>query len=177
MKTCSLYGFISALAGALLGLALYFLGYHSDPAKLAAAQWIGGLGGLAIAVVCTALGVKARRAEVPEAEGFGYGRALGAGVQVGLVWSFLSAVFNYAYLAFINPGFSEIMLQDKLDKLQAKGVSGAQLEQAEKITRFMLNPIPAAIAGLIYLFILGFIIALIVAAFLKRPAPAGPPPI
>jgi len=69
------------------------------------------------------------------------------------------------------------MLQDKLDKLQAKGVSGAQLEQAEKITRFMLNPIPAAIAGLIYLFILGFIIALIVAAFLKRPAPAGPPPI
>src|ERR1019366_1394786 len=41
MKTCSLYGFLSALAGALLLLALYFLGFHSDPAKLSAAKWIG----------------------------------------------------------------------------------------------------------------------------------------
>ena len=177
MKTCSLYGFISALAGALLFLALYFLGYHSDPAKLAAASWIGGLGGLAIVSVCTALGVKARRAEVPDAGGFGYGQALGAGVLISLVSSFLSAVFSYAYYAFINPGFSEIVLQDKMDKLQAKGVSGAQLDQAEKITRFMLSPVPAAVFALIAGFIVGFIIALIVAAFLKRPAPAVPPPI
>ncbi|HXQ82266.1 MAG TPA: DUF4199 domain-containing protein [Opitutaceae bacterium] len=177
MKTCSLYGFISALAGSLLALVLYFLGYHSDPAKLQAASWIGGLGGLAIASVCTALGVKARRAEVPEAAGFGYGQALGAGVLISVVSSALSAVFTYAYYGFINPGFSDIVVQDKMDKLQAKGISGAQLEQAEKFTRMMLNPVPAAIFALIGGFIVGFIIALIVAAFLKRPAPAGPPPI
>jgi hypothetical protein len=177
MKTCSLYGFISALAGAFLTLVLYFLGYHSDPAKLTAASWIGGLGGLAIASVCTALGVKARRAEVPDDAGFGYGQALGAGVLVALVSSVLSAVFTYAYYAFINPGFTEIVIQDKMDKLQAKGISGAQLDQAEKFTRFLLNPVPAAIFTLIGGFIVGFLIALIVAAFLKRPAPASPPAI
>jgi hypothetical protein len=177
MKTCSLYGFLSALAGALLALVLYFLGFHSDPAKLSAAKWIGGFGGIAIAVVFTVLGVKARRAEVPDAEGFGYGRALGAGMQVALVWSLLSAVFNYAYLAFINPGFSEIVLQDAMDKVQAKGVSGAQLDQVEKFTRFMASPGVQSVSTLIGGLIIGFIISLIVAAFLKRPAPAGPPVI
>jgi hypothetical protein len=175
MKTCSLYGFISTLGGALLTLALYFAGYHSDPAKLTAATWVGGLGGLAIASACMALGVKARRAEVPETEAFGYGQALGAGALVALVSSVLSAVFTYAYYAFINPGFTEILLQDKMDKLQAKGISGAQLDQAEKFTRLMLNPVPASVFALIAGFIAGFIIALIVAAFLKRPAPAIAP--
>jgi Protein of unknown function (DUF4199) len=177
MKTCSLYGFILALAGALLTLALYFLGFHSDPAKLTAAKWIGGLGGLAIGITFTVLGVRARRAEVPESEEFGYGRALGAGVLLSLVSSFLSAVFAYAYNAFINPGFTEIMLQDAMDKAQAKGVSGAQLDQVEKFTRLMMGPGAQGVTTLIFGFIFGFIISLVVAAFLKRAAPAGPPKV
>jgi hypothetical protein len=175
MKTCSLYGFISALAGAFLALVLYFLGFHSDVTKMATAQWVGGLGGTLIIVVCITLGVRARRAEVPAAEGFGYGRALGAGAMVSLVLALLSAVFNYAYLAFIDPGYPDVMIQYKMDQLQAKGISGAQLEQAEKYTRMLMNPVPATIITLVYLFILGFIISLIVAIFLKRPAPANPP--
>ncbi len=58
-----------------------------------------------------------------------------------------------------------------MDKLQAKGVSGAQLDQAEKMTRMMMGPIPSAILGIIFGMIFGVILALIVAAFLKRPAP------
>jgi len=177
MKTCSLYGFVLALAGALLTLALYFLGFHSDPAKLTAAKWIGGLGGVAIAVTVTALGVKARRAEVPESEEFGYGRALGAGALLSLVASSLSAVFAYAYYGFINPGFTDILLQDQMDRLQAKGISGAQLDQAEKFTRFFMGPGVQGVSTLIAGFIFGFIISLIVAAFLKRAAPEGPPKV
>jgi len=177
MKTCSFYGFLSALAGVLVVLALYFLGFHSDQAKLAAAKGIGGVSGLTIGAAITALGVKARRAEVPESEGFGYGRALGAGTLIAFVSSALSAVFAYAYAAFINPGFAEIMLQDSMDKLQAKGMSGAQLDQAEKFTRFMMGPGMQGIFTLIVGCIVGFIIALIVAAFLKRSAPAVPPPV
>src|SRR5208283_5291418 len=172
MKTCSLYGFVLALAGALLTLALYFLGFHSDPAKLTAAKWIGGLGGVAIAVTVTARG-----AEVPESEEFGYGRALGAGALLSLVASSLSAVFAYAYYGFINPGFTDILLQDQMDRLQAKGISGAQLDQAEKFTRFFMGPGVQGVSTLIAGFIFGFIISLIVAAFLKRAAPEGPPKV
>jgi ABC-type Fe3+-siderophore transport system permease subunit len=175
MKTCSLYGFISALAGALLVLALYFLGFHSDPAKLPAAKWIGGCFGLAIGIIVTALGVKARRAEIPETQPFGYGSALAAGVQISLVSSILTAIFIYLYDAFINPGFNEIILQDGLDKLQAAGISGDKLEQMEKGTRFMMRPGMHAFSTLIVAFIIGVIVSLIVAAFLKRSEPAGPP--
>ncbi len=177
MKTCSLYGFILALAGALLTLALYFMGFHSDPAKLAAAKLIQNIGGLAIAVGVTAFGIRARRAEVPESEDFGYGRALGAGALISFVSAALSAVFTYAYNGFINPGFTEILVQDALDKAQAKGMSGAQLEQVEKFTRVIMGPGVMSVLVLVLGFVFGFIISLVVAAFLKRTAPAGPPKV
>jgi hypothetical protein len=177
MKTCALYGFISTLAGAFLVLILFFAGFHSDPAKLGAAQVIGGFGGLAIAVTCTALGVRARREETPAAEEFGYGATLGAGVLISLVGSILGAIFTYAYHAFINPGFSEILIQDALTKMEAKGVSGSQLDKIESFDRIMFSPAGMAVTALILGFIFGVIISLIVAAFLKRPAPVQPPAI
>jgi hypothetical protein len=177
MKTCSLYGFISALAGAFLILALYFLGFHSDPAKLGAAQGIALVGGLAIGITCTALGVRARRDEVPASEEFGYGAALGAGVLISLVASVLSAIFTYAYHAFINPGFSDILIQDAVAKVAAKGVSGDQLEKIESFDRILFSPVPMALIALIFGFIFGVVISLVVAAILKRPAPAQPPAV
>ena len=118
MKTCFLYGFLLAVAGSILILVLYFLGFHSDPAKLAAGNWIGGVLGLGIGISLTVLGVKARRSEVPENVEFGYGRALGAGVLISLFASILSTIFNYVYAAFINPGpvsYTHLSLQEGRD--------------------------------------------------------------
>jgi|HubBroStandDraft_1064217.scaffolds.fasta_scaffold44879_2 predicted DNA repair protein MutK len=171
MKTCALYGFISTLAGAFLVLALYFLGFHSDPEKLKAAQTIGLIAGLGIVIVCTALGVRARREEVPAEEEFGYRHALGAGVLISLVASVLSAIFTYAYHAFINPGFSDILIQDATSKMEAKGISGAQLDKIESFNRIMFSPVAMALIALIFGFIFGVIISLIVAACVKRPPP------
>jgi hypothetical protein len=171
MKTCAFFGFLSALAGAFLYLILFFTGFHSDPSKLAAAGWIGGLGGLMIAVTCMVLGVKARRAEVPETEDFGYGRALWAGVVIGAVASFFSAIFTYAYYTFINPGFLDLMVQDKMAKLEAGGMSSDRMDKAEATMRMFMAPIPQAFVGLFGGIIFGVIMALIVAAFLKRPTP------
>ncbi len=175
MKTSSFYGFISALAGALLTLVLYFAGYHTDPAKFGTAQAIGYLG-IVIFVVCLVLGIKARRAEVPAGQSFGYGCALGVGTQIALVAAALSAVFNFFYFKYINPGFADIIVQSKLDQLQAKGISGADLDRAESMTRTMLHPLPASIFNFIGFFVIGFLLALIAAAFLKRstPPPALP---
>jgi hypothetical protein len=177
MKTCALYGFISTLAGAFLVLILYFAGFHSDPSKLGAAQAIASIGGLAIAVTCTALGMRARREETPAAEEFGYGATLGAGVLIALVGSVLGAIFTYAYHAFINPGFSEILIQDAVTKMEAKGVSGAQLDKIESFDRILFSPVGMAVSALVIGFIFGVIISLIVAAFVKRPAPSQPPAV
>ena len=107
MKTCSLYGFISALAGAFVTLILYFLGFHSDISKLTAASWIGGLLGLAVTVVCLVLGVRARRDETPKDAEFGYGKAMWAGTLITFVASILSSVFTWTYYAFLTSSRSK----------------------------------------------------------------------
>ena len=175
MKTCSLFGFISALGGAFLTLILFFLGFHSDPAKLGMAGWVGGLVGLVIVILCVVLGVKARRSEIPETEAFGYGRAFGAGFLISLVASVLNGFFGFLYWKFINPGIADIVVQSQLAKLEASGVSGDRLDKAEAMTRAMASPIPQAVVALIGGLVVGIIISLIVAAVLKRAEPASPP--
>jgi hypothetical protein len=174
MKTCALYGFISALAGAFLTLVQFFLGLHSDAAKLGIANWIGGLGGLAIYIVCITLGTRARREETPAVEPFGYGRALLAGLGVSLFSTLLSTAFNYCYNTFINPAFPDLLLQDRLAKMEAGGMSGDKLDKAETMTRMMFNPIPMAIYFVVIGLALGLIISLIVAAVVKRQATLPP---
>ena len=65
MKTTLTYGFAMALAGGLVTLALFFLGYHTDSEKFSTSQWVGLPLFLAITVVLLILGTRARRDEVP----------------------------------------------------------------------------------------------------------------
>jgi hypothetical protein len=180
MKNCFLYGFISALAGAFLYLVMYFAGLHSDVAKLTIANWVGGLGGLAIGISTIMLGMKARRAELPPTADFGYGAALWVGTRIAFISAFLSAIFVYCYNAFINTGFADIMMQAQAAKMEAKGVSSDQIEKIQEMSAWVFKPVAASIFALIIGGIFGFILSLIIAAFMKRSAPAGPgvpPPV
>ena len=170
MKTYLAYGFYLSLANALLLFALYFLGFHSEASKLGTAQTIQTVGALAIGITCTVLGTKARRAEVPPAEDFGYGRALGAGFMIALFAALFGTVFTYLYSAVINPGFIEIMMQAQSDKLEAKGLSADKIEQINTMTRTWMKPGIQAGVGFIFGVFVGTLISLITAAFLKRPA-------
>lgn len=173
MKTYALYGFYMTIAGFLLTLALYFLGYHSDVAKLQSAQWISNLGLLVIAIVFIVLGTQARRATVPLTEPFGYGRALLAGFLVTVFACLFGIITNCLYFQVINPGIGDLMVQLQLDKMEAKGVTGERLEQAEKMTRMFMKPAFIAIFGFLGGIFWGTIISLITSIFLRRPAQAA----
>src|SRR5436190_548993 len=105
MKTYLTYGSAMAGGGFLLVIVLYVLGFHSDPAKLRTAQWIQGCVGLGIGITCTVLGTKARRAQVPLTEDFGYGSALGTGVMIALFAALIGLVTTFLYGGVINPHF------------------------------------------------------------------------
>jgi len=176
MKTSLTYGTAMAIGGALLVLGLYFFGFHSEVAKLGAAKWIGTCGGIAVCVACLYLGLRARRDEVPPTEAFGYGRALGNGVMIVLFGSLFGTITNFVYFQFINPGFADIIIRAQTLAMEAQGRSGTQIEQAEKIMQFMLRPGMQTVSGFVGGMIMGTILALIVGAFVKRPAiepPAG----
>lgn len=170
MKTYVTYGFFMTLANFLVTLALYFLGYHSDPVKFQSiskvTQWIP----LFISIAIIVLGVRARRSEVPATEEFGYGRALGAGVMISLFGCLFGTATNLLYFQVINPEVTNVIIQAQLNAMEAKGMSEAQLTQVEKGMRFMMSPGIAAAAGIFIGMFFCTIISLIVAAIVKRPA-------
>ncbi|MEI6861366.1 MAG: DUF4199 domain-containing protein [Verrucomicrobiota bacterium] len=168
MKTCLTYGFTSALGLAFLTLGFFFLGFHSDAAKLASTQWISTLGGMAISVTCLVLGIRARRAETPAEQDFGYGRAVGAGALVTLFSVLFSSVLNGLYTLVVNPEIGEIMVQAQVAAMHAQGIKGEAVEAAEKIMRVVMHPLLQAIISIVGGMIGGTIISLIAAIFLRR---------
>ncbi len=170
MKTYLSYGLAMAIASLLLTLALFFAGYHSDPEKIQTAQLIVTIVGLAIGVIGIALGTKARRAEVPASEPFGYGRALGAGVMIGLFSAIFGTVFHLTYSLAINPDFNEMLVQAQMAKLEADGMAANQIEAAEAVMRKVMHPALQAVFGLVGGTVYGTIIALITSIFLRRGA-------
>lgn len=181
MKTYLTYGFAMAFGGAVLLFALFFLGFHDNPAKLDTAQWIQGIVGLAISIACTVLGIRARRAEVPADQAFGYGSALGAGVMITLFAALIGIVTTYLYSAVINPNFTDVMLQAQAAKLEEKGIPTDKIEQIQKATAVMMKPPVMAAMGFLSAMFFGTLVSLVAAAFLKRPAledsADAPPPL
>jgi hypothetical protein len=176
MKNCLIYGFAMALAAFLLRLVLFIAGLESDPAHGSAARWIGGLGGLAVAVVVLVLGIRARRSSVaPEAE-FTYGQAFKTGMGIQLFCAILSPFTTYFYLAVINPHFIDVLLQANREKLEARGMASDQIDRAEHIMRMFTSPGAQAVEAFFGTLIFGAIVTLIVAAFLRRNGTHDPLP-
>jgi hypothetical protein len=129
-----------------------------------------------IGALCITLGTKARRAEVPPSEEFGYGRAMLAGFMISLFAALFSTITVFVYAKYINPEFADIIVQAQTQKLEAQGITGARLEGVEKGIRMMMSPPIQAVIGLINGLIMGTVISLITSAFLRRPAEAEAPP-
>ncbi len=177
MKTSLIYGLYMALAGLVLNMIMYFANYHTDPEKFTAGQWIGGILGLILAIVFVALGTKARRDEVPAAEDFGYGRALGTGVLIGAFSCLFGLVTNFLYTRVINPGFREVIIQAQSAKMEAKGLSQAQIDRMADFMRSPMGTVINTVSIIIFGMIIFTLISLITAAIFKRPATGNQPPI
>lgn len=165
-----------ALAGAFLVLGLYFAGLHNDPDKMSLGQNIGMIGGITISIVVMLMGVREKRDLTPADKKWGYGSAFGTAFLIGLFGSLIAVVFNYAYFFHINPGFSELVFQTELAKLEAKGVAQDVIDGAEPMLKMMTSSTAMIITGGIFGAIGNGLIALMVAAFCKnRPVVAAPP--
>jgi hypothetical protein len=168
MKIYLTYGFVIAFANLLLATLLFFLGFHSDVEKLQPGQLIAWIGSLAVSIAGIALGTKARRAEIPASEPFGYGRALGAGLLVALFAALFGAIGHIIYVTVINPDMTDVIIQAQIAQWEGMGMSSAQIENAENLSRKMMHPALQAVFAFFMSIFQGAVIALITSAFLKR---------
>jgi hypothetical protein len=171
MKTTFFYGVIMAVIGILLNYAMYFLGFHDSVEKMHTGQMISAIVGILAGIVCLVLAARARRSETPASESFGYGRSLLACFLTSL-WSVCFTTLSWViYIGVVNPGVRDVMIQGELAKLEAKGLSSTQVEQAEGMIRMMMGPVPQGLIGFCFGLVIWTLISLIIAAFVRRPAP------
>jgi len=179
MNPILVYGVGTALASILLNLLLFFLGYHNDLEKLTSPVMVAaGVIGLLIPIVGITLGVRARR-EDSDHGAMTYGQGVGTGVMTALLYGLVMAVFSYLYGTEINPDYPELLRQQQENVMAARGLSSADIDRAMPFARIFTSPVFTAITSIFVSLILGTIVALVAAAFLKRGAQTGgePPPL
>ncbi len=170
MSTTFTYGLILAITNIALSLIGFFLGYQTD--KMAQGQWFQWLVYLAIFGVIW-FGIRAVREESKD-KSLSYGRGVGTGVMIALYAGLIGGVYGYIHFAFINPDFTEYLVQFVRAQNAAKGVPDAQLDAIDQGIRFMYRPLFLAIISPIFYVCIGLVGSLIMSIFLKR-APAEPP--
>ena len=167
MSTKFVYALILTIGGAVLSLLLFFTGYQTE--KLATGQYLQWLGFVIMAVVLW-LGIKAVREDSLH-QALTYGQCVGTGTLISLYSGLMSAVYTFIHLKFVNPNFADYQIELIRAKWAAAGMSDAQMEQAEGFTRKMMGPIIQTIMTPILVVVIGLILSLIIAAFLKRNPP------
>jgi hypothetical protein len=171
MSTKFFYALVLTLATIVFQLMLYFSGFQTE--KLATGQYLQWLG-LVITAVVLYLGVRAVRDEKPDRV-MTYGQGVATGVTISLYAGVMGTIYSFLHFTFINTKFADYAIAFAREKWAAKGMTQAQMDGLEAISRKMMQPGPQAILGVLFAVLIGFIVSLIVAALLKRGKTAGTP--
>ncbi len=169
MPTALRYGGIGALILIALGLLLEVTG-QAEPEAVANGGGILNslvLYGTIIGVVV--LAIKTHRDT--DLGGFiSYGRSLGVGTLSALIMGGIAAVWTYVQFAFISPGKLDAIKEITLENM-AETMGGEEeeaLEMAQGWIETMFSPSAMAVSTIFTVVFVGFIIALIAGAILKK---------
>lgn len=176
MKPYLVLGTYIALINAAVTLLLYLTGFHSTAEKLSAAGGIAMLAMLGSTIPFMVAGVRSRRNLTPPTDDFKFGMALGIAVVIGLFATALFIAFQLIYQTLINPGYAETIIQAQISAMQAQNIPAEQIEKAEGMIRTMMKPLWQAVTGFLFWTVFDVVIALIVAAIMRRKAVAEVPP-
>jgi uncharacterized membrane protein YraQ (UPF0718 family) len=156
------YGLLTGLVSIIISFGIYALELEQNSAVrfLTMAVLVGGI-------------VLAMRSFKTQNGSFmGYGQGLGVGMIVSGVVGLLSGAFAYLYTTVVDPSVITRMMDKARAELEAKGtMSDAQIDQALTWSaKFTTGPY-MLVFSVLFTLILGLLISLIVAAFVKNPKP------
>lgn len=102
-----------------------------------------------------------------------YGQGVGMSLWIGLISGVIGSIFTYVYIKFVDTGFLEMIKEKQLEKMQAKGMSDEQIDQAMKFASMFTTPEAILIFAFIGSIIAAVIIGLIVTIFTQKKNPQG----
>jgi hypothetical protein len=166
-----MYGAILGIVSIILSLVMYIAGYM--PVKLTSIL-ITALIGIAISVVFVSFGMKAYRDKALDGN-ITYGQAFLVGLLIIVFSSILVGFYNLIFTTVIDPEYMDRVLEasrnSTYDMMTNMGAPEGQIEDA--MDRFdkqaaEMTPLKSFWQSIIWPAVIGSIISLIVAAFVKK---------
>lgn len=155
------WGVITGIASIIFSTIIFVTGQITN-------QALSSLG-LAILIVTMVLAMKEFRGQN---SGFmTYGQGLGIGALMAGISGFIGATFNYVYQAFIDTTLRQQILDKTREQLEERGMDDTQIEAALEMSAKFSSPGIMFAFGVVFSVIAGFVIALIISAFLKKDKP------
>ena len=156
------YGLLTGLVSIIISFAVYALQLEQNVIVRF----------LSIAVLVVGIILAMRDFKRQNAGFMGYGQGMGVGMTVSGVVGLMSAAFVYIYTTFVDPEVMTRIMDKARADMEAKGsMSDAQIDQAMAMSaKFMTGPF-MLIFTIVGSLIMGLIISLIAAAFVKNPQP------
>jgi hypothetical protein len=162
LNTGMKYGLYTGMGMIIYSIIFYILGIMPDGAW----QLLSYL----ILIAGIFFGMKYHRDQ--ESGGFmSYGRAFGVGALVSVFCAVIASIYNFIFFAIIDPSYMEKIFQMQEEKLIRQGQSEEQIEMAMKMMRDWSSPAMTAVFGFVGFTIAGIILALIIAAIVKKNKP------
>jgi hypothetical protein len=167
--TAMRYGLIWGLAGILLGLVSYLLGW-TDPSASSSSSMISGVLSIGLSITIIVLAIKHHRDN--ELGGYiTFGRGFKTGMLTAFFYAIIATIWTVIFLNFIATDMIELMQAAMYEQWENQGLSEEQIEQAEGFAlmfaskKFMIG---AAFVGTL---IMGAILSSIISAIMKKEQP------
>ncbi|MGE0088964.1 MAG: DUF4199 domain-containing protein [Bacteroidales bacterium] len=97
-----------------------------------------------------------------------YGQALGYAMVIVVVAAIISSIYSYIFIKFIDPSVIDKGMAMAEEEMIKQGMSDDQIEMAQSMSKKIMSPGLMNIMGFIGTVVIGFIIALITSAVVKK---------
>ncbi|MDH5398590.1 MAG: DUF4199 domain-containing protein [Cyclobacteriaceae bacterium] len=97
-----------------------------------------------------------------------FGTGLGIGTLTSAIAAFISTVFSYVYIKFVDDSMLDMIRLMQEEELMKRGMSQEQIDQALEMTGFMMKPEILMAMGFVAMVFFCFILSLLVTLFTKK---------
>ncbi|MFQ3181720.1 MAG: MFS family permease [Polaribacter sp.] len=154
------YGIYLGVATVLISLITYALGMHLDP------HWSVSLVSGILLIGLIVFGIKKYK-ELNN--GFlTWGQGVKIGVGIAIVAALIGTIYNYLFMTFIEPDFINQAMEVSNQKLLEQGQTQEQIEAINEMSSAFQSPFLIAALSIIGSAVVGFIVAAIAAAIMKK---------
>jgi hypothetical protein len=163
------YGLIIAAVGIVYGLITYVTGLATSGNAV-----IGALNSIiSFGMLITGIVLAVKQVRTLQGGFITFGKAFGTGFKTLAISSVVQTIWSIIFMKFIAPDFIGQIMEMQRGKMEEQGMDPDAIEMSMSMMSWMENPVTFALIGIGSLLIFGLIIALIIAAIMKKEAPYG----